>query len=86
MSDERAGRGTSLQLPKYFKLNSREKFVLEPGFQPWTSISLAFMLYHLSYPGSIDGTGPNFSLESNAIQGVVVCDTLCHHLTFELTS
>ena len=27
----------------------------------------------LSYPGSIDGTGLNFSLVSNAMQGI--CDT-----------
>ena len=26
-----------------------------------------------------------FSLESNAIQGVVVCDTICHYLIGELT-
>ena len=32
-------------------------------------------LYHLSYPGSIDGTGLNFSIESNAMQGIVVYDT-----------
>ena len=34
------------------------------------------MLYHLSYPGLIDGKGQNFSLESNAMQGVMVCDTM----------
>jgi hypothetical protein len=43
-------------------------------------------LYHLSHPGSIDGTGLNFSLESNAIQGAVVSDTICHNFTGELTS
>ena len=40
-------------------------------------------LYHLSYPGSIESTDLNLSLESNAMQGVVVCGT--HHLTGELT-
>ena len=39
-----------------------------------------------SYPGPIDGTGLNFSLESNAMQDIVVCDNICHHLTAELTS
>jgi hypothetical protein len=43
-------------------------------------------LYHLSYPGSIDGTGLNFSPENNAMRGVVVCDTISHDLTGELTS
>ena len=43
-------------------------------------------LYHLSYPGSIDGTGLNIPFESNDVQGVVVYDTICHHLTGELTS
>ena len=38
-------------------------------------------LSHLSYSSSIDSTGPNLSLES-----VVVCDTICHHLTGELAS
>jgi len=40
----------------------------------------------LSYPGSIDGTGLNLSLESNAMQGVVVCDTVSRRLIDELTS
>ena len=44
-------------------------------------------LYHLNYMGSIDITGLNPSLESNAMQGVVVCDIICRHLTGgELTS
>ena len=43
-------------------------------------------LCHLSCTGSIDGGDLNLSLESNAMQGVVVCDTICHHLTGELTS
>jgi hypothetical protein len=38
----------------------------------------------LSYLGSINGL--NFSLEGNAMQRVVVCDTICHHLTGQLTS
>ena len=41
---------------------------------------------YLSYPGSIDGTGLNPPLESNAMQDVVVCDTICHLLTGELIS
>ena len=58
----------------------------------WTDIRTSDLqisslaLYQLSYPGSIDGTGLNLSLESDAVQGVVVCDTICHHLTSELTS
>jgi hypothetical protein len=40
----------------------------------------------LSYPGSIDRTGLNVSLESNIMQGDVICDTVSHHLTGELTS
>ena len=40
-------------------LNSREKF--EPQIS-------CLALYHLSYPGSIDSTGLNLPLESNAIQ------------------
>ena len=43
-------------------------------------------LFHFKYPGPIEGTGLNLSLEDNAKQGVVVCDTICHHLTGELTS
>jgi hypothetical protein len=38
-------------------------------------------LYHLSYPGSIDGAGLNLPPESLAMQGVLVCDTICHQLT-----
>ena len=34
--------------------------------------------------GSVDSTGLNLSLESKAMQGVVVCDTICH-LPSELT-
>ena len=30
----------------------------------------SLVLYHFSYPHSIDGTGLNFSLESNAMQGM----------------
>ena len=70
---------------KKYNLNSKEKF--EPGleFEPRTSRSLAWHSYYLSYPGSIDSTGLNFSPQSNAMQGIVVCDTICHHLTGELT-
>ena len=35
----------------------------------------------MNYPGLIDSTGLNLSLESNATQDIVVCDTICHHLT-----
>ena len=53
----------------------------------WTSdlqiSSLA--LYHLNYPGSIDGTALNLLLENNAIQALWSCDTICHNLTKELT-
>ena len=44
----------------------------------WTSDLLisSLALYRLSYPGSINDAGINFSLESNAMQGVVVCDTV----------
>ena len=38
-------------------------------------------IYHLSYPGSIDGTGLNIPLENNGMQHVVVCDTICYYLT-----
>ena len=41
-------------------------------------------LYYLSYPGSIDDTGLNLSLESNAMHGIVVCNTIVHHLTGKL--
>ena len=44
----------------------------------------SLVLYHLSYLGSIDGTGLNLSPESNATEGIVVCDS--HHLSGELTS
>ena len=43
-------------------------------------------LYHLNYPGSVYSTGLNLSLESNAMQGVVVCDNNCHNLTHEITN
>ena len=49
-------------------LNSREKFEPVPGFEPRTSRSLSLVLYHLSYPGSVDGTGLNLPLESNSMQ------------------
>ena len=53
----------------------------------WTSdlqiSSLA--LYYLSYPGSLDGTGLNLSPKSNAMQGIVVCNTICPHFTCEIT-
>ena len=52
----------------------------EPGPSDHQISSLA--LYHLSYPGS----SLNLSLESNAMQGVVMCDTICHDFTNELTS
>ena len=53
----------------------------------WTSVLQisSLVLYHLSYPGSIDGASPNFSLESNDMQDIVVCDTFYHHLTSALT-
>ena len=44
------------------------------------------MLYHMRYHGSIDGTVLNPSLESNAMQAVVVYDTIYDHLTIEVTS
>ena len=43
-------------------------------------------LYHLSYSDSIDGTDLNLLLESNAMQGVLVCYTICHQLKGELSS
>ena len=42
-------------------------------------------LYRLSYPRLFDDAGLNYSFESNAMQGVVVCD-ISHHMTGELTS
>ena len=60
---------------KNYNLNSRK---IRNWTRIWTSdlqiSSLPF--YHLSYPGSIDGTCLNLSLESNAMQGVVICDTV----------
>ena len=54
----------------------------------WTSDLQIYSLelYHLNYPGSIEGIGLNLSFESNATQGVVVSDTIFHHLTDELTA
>ena len=46
------------------------------GFETQTFELSSLALYYLSYPGSIDGTGPNFFLENNAIKCVVVCDTV----------
>ena len=43
------------------------------NFEPLISRSVP---WRLSYPGSIDDTGLNFSLESNAMQGVVVFDII----------
>ena len=43
-------------------------------------------LYHFSHPGSNDATSLNLSLESNDMQDVVVCDTICHNLINELIS
>ena len=40
----------------------------------WTGIGTLNL--QMSYSGSIDGKDLNFSLESNAMQGVVVCDYL----------
>ena len=60
-------------------LDSREKF------EPRTSRCLNW-LYNLSYPGSIDGTGVNLSLESNTMQRVLVYGSICRQLTSELTS
>ena len=33
-------------------------------------------LHHLGYPTSNNGTGLNLSLESNAMKGIVICDTI----------
>ena len=48
---------------KNYNLNSREKIETQ------TFRSIAWH-YHLSYPGSIDGTGLNLPLESNAMQAL----------------
>ena len=45
-----------------YNLNSREKFEPGPGFEPRTYRS------QQALPCSIDGTGLNFPLESNAMQ------------------
>ena len=50
--------------------NSKEKFVPRPGFEPRTYRPLAWL------SSTIDGTGLNLSPESNAMQGVVICDYL----------
>ena len=55
---------------KNYKLDSIEKFEPGPGIEPRTSRSLAWRSTTLSYPGSIDGTGLNIPLESNAIQAL----------------
>ena len=53
------------------------------AFEPQTS---CLLLYHLSYPGSINDTGLNLPLESNPMLCVDVYDAICHHLYDELTS
>ena len=66
------------------------KFKFKTRILVWIRIQISDLqisslaLYHLSYPGSIDDTGLNFSLESNAMQGAFVCDTVCPRLTGEL--
>ena len=50
----------------------KRKFEPEPGLEPRTSKTPGLALYHLSSPGSIDGTGLN--------------SLICQHLTCELTS
>ena len=58
------------------------RFKFKRKIRTWTGIRISdfyisvLALYHLSYPGSIKDTDLNFSLESNAMQGVVVCDTM----------
>ena len=86
---------------EYYKMyEADEEFTSNWQFVPWEiTISdierkirisdlriSSLALYHLNYPGSIDGTGLNLSLESNAMQGVVVCDTVSRRLIDELTS
>ena len=46
----------------------------------YASVVLIELLY------STDGISTNLPLESNVMQGFVVCDTVCHHLTGERTS
>ena len=44
------------------------------GIQTWNLQISILALYHLSYPGSVDGTDLNFSPESNAmILFVITC-------------
>ena len=71
---------------KNYSLNSREKFEPGLGFEPRTSIFLAWHFTTWSYLSSIDGTGLNLSPENNAMQGIAFCDTICHPLTGKLTS
>ena len=65
--------------------SSKEKFDPGPGFETPTSRSLAWssitcpILFQLT-------AGLNRSPKSNAMQVFVVFDTICHHLTSELTS
>ena len=55
------------------------QFKFKRKIRSWTGIRTSDLqisslaLQNLSYPGSIDGTGLNLSLESNAMLGVVVC-------------
>ena len=65
-----------------FKINIRR----------WTEIQTSDLqisilaLYNLNYPSSINSIGENISLESNALQGFVVFDTICHPLICELNA
>ena len=54
-------------------------------FIQWSVVQKGMALYHLSHPGSIGGAGLNPSLENNAMQQIVIYDTIWHQLSGELT-
>ena len=73
----RYGCYNNFAISVYLKIGIKREIIFNFKRKIWT---------WTGFNGSVNDTGLNVSLKSKAMQGIAVCDTICHHLTGKLTS